>query len=440
MKQLQRLSFIVVSLTLSTLTFAQVNMNLWFSGIAVQAEFLQNAIDEYNQSQSAISITLVETPASRESIATAIAGRQGPDIMWYNQNMPWFFGIEAVYPLNDFVTDPDIGISADQLFPASRMAAQYGGVVMAIPVSGCPGGLMYNRTIFQEAGLTDDDAPRTWEDVTRLANLLTIRNGDEIIQYGLVNASVDWMLQEVNLSNGSDWSSEDLSTYITHPERLVEGLEWWSSLHLEDGVLPIPSGVTWAGVESLQVGSEAFVRGEAAMRGFSGICEIAGILDQNPDLDISVVLTPLGPSSDGLRTISPGIDGFFVMAQNPNPREAYLFTKWFFEEKALDFVKVSPGRIPSTTAALSDPFFSEDPYLGFGRVIEDLQTARLRNFHVFPGRLDVRSQEPAIAESVFLQRATPQQAVDRFLVHAKDVFNLYRLDLDEFLEDHRIVW
>ena len=427
-------------LTLLSLSFAQTDMTLWYSGPVATVEFLEAAIEEYNGQQDAITITLIETPDSRENIATALAGGEGPDLLWYNHNLPWFFGVESIYPLNEFVLDPDIGINADQLFPALREAVQYAGTVMAVPITGCPGGLLYNRDIFAEAGLSDDDAPRTWEEVEALAKQLTVRDGDNITQYGLVNSSVDWMLQEVNLSNGSDWSSEDLSSYITQPEYLVEGLQWWSALHLEDDVLPIPTGVTWAGVEALQAGGEAFIRGDAAMRGFAGICDIASILDQNPDLDISVVLTPLGPSADGVRTMSPGFDGFFVMAENPDPREAYLFTKWFFEEKALDFVKTSPGRIPSTTAALNDSYFREDPYLGFGRVIDDLQTARLRNFHVFPGRLDVRSQEPAIAESVFLERATPQEAVDKFLGHAENVFDLYRPDLDEFLEQHEIVW
>jgi ABC-type glycerol-3-phosphate transport system substrate-binding protein len=415
-------------------------MTLWFSGTTAMTEFLRGAIEEYNAAQSDIRITLVQTPPSREAIATALAGRQGPDIMWYNHNMPWFFGIEAVYPLNEFVTDAEIGIDPAQVFPPMRLSAQYGGVVMAVPMSGCPGALLYNREIFRNAGLSDTDAPQTWDDVRRLANQLTIRDGDTIRQYGLVNGAVDWMLQEINLSNGSDWSSEDMSTYITHPDRLVEGLEWWSALHHEDGVMPVPSGVTWAGVEALQVGSEAFVRGEAAMRGFASICDIATMLDDNPDLDIGAVLTPLGPSAEGVRRVSPGMDGFFVMANNPNPRDAYLFIRWFFEEKAVDFAKISPGRIPSVAAALDDPEFLESPFFNFGQVLEDFQAATLRNFHNFPGRLDVRSQEPAMAETVFLRRATPQQAVDRFLTHARQVFDLYREDLDEFVANYEVVW
>lgn len=439
MKQL-RMGFIAISAALLPFALAQVELEFWFSQPTAQMEFMEAAIDEYNDLQDAVTITLVETPPSRERIATALAAGQGPDLMFYNHNMPWFFGIEAVYPLNDFVSDPEIGINPEQLFPASRQAVQYAGVVQAIPVRGCPGGLLYNRAIFQEAGLSDADAPATWEEVEALAVQLAQRDGDRVTRWGIVNGSVDWMLQELLLSNGGDWVNDDLTQYVSCPECLEEALEWWRSLHHDHGVLPMPSGVTWAGVEAMQVGSEAFIRGEAAMSGFHGLCSAAGILDQNPDLDIAGVLTPLGPSANGVRSISPGFDGIFVMATAADPREGYLFAKWFSEEKALDFVRTSPGSVPATSAALEDPEIQADPYLGFGRVIEDMQTARLRNFHVFPGRLDVRSQEPAVAESVMLNRATPEQAVARFLSHAQDVFMLYDDDLDEFREAHEIIW
>jgi ABC-type glycerol-3-phosphate transport system substrate-binding protein len=128
------------------------------------------------------------------------------------------------------------------------------------------------------------------------------------------------------------------------------------------------------------------------------------------------------------------------MADSKDPRESYLFIKWFLEEKADDYALVSPGAIPSTTAALDNPAYKEDPVLGFGKVLEDMQEAELRTFHVFPGRLDVRSEEPAVAETVLLQQATPQEAVDKFLEHATEVFKLYEEDLNEFRENHKIVW
>ncbi len=440
MKLARLLLFVLLLTMFSSATSAQVELEFWYSGTTVQTEFMQAAVDEYNAMQDAVRITMVTTPESRERIATAVAGGQGPDIMMYNHNMPWFFGIEAVYPLNDFITDPEIGIDPDAVFPASRGTVHYAGVVQAIPINHSPGGLLYNIDLFEEAGLSIEDAPTTWEEVEALAIQLTKRDGDTVTQWGMVNGAVDWMLQEVGLSSGSDWVDDDLTRYIEHPERLVEGLQWWRDMLLEHEVQPYPTGVTWAGVEALQMGSEAFVRGEAAMSGFHCLCSAGSFIDDNPDLNLAGVLTPLGPGADGVRTVSLGFGGLFVMADAADPLEAYLFAKWFFEEKSLDFVKLSPGNVPSATAALDDEYYQNDPILGFGSALDAMLTAELRSHHVFPGRLDVRSQEPAMVEVVMLDRATPEEAVERFLQHTEEVFDLYREELDEFLVQQALVW
>lgn len=430
---------VIVLMTFTTAAVAQAELTLWFEGPAEQVAFMQEAVTEYNDLQTDAAIQLVEIPDSRERIATALASGQGPDMLWHNHNIPWFYGIEAVYPLNEFVLDPEIGIGADQLFPAVRETAQYGGVVMGIPIFSFPGALMYNRAIFEEAGLNDEDAPTTWAEVEELANELTVRDDNgRTTQWGLVNYSIDWMLQEILLSNGGDWVNDDLTQYISCRECLVDGLQWWDKLLSEDEVMPVPSGVTWTGSEAMQSGAEAFVRGDAAMVGFVGTANAAGFLDENPNLDIGVVPTPLGPSANGVRTISPGYEGLHIINGTEDPREAYLFIKWFFEEKALDFARIAPGSVPSTVAALEDPEFRDDPLLG--RVIEAMQAAELRSFHNFPGRLDVRSEEPGMAESVLLQQATPEEAVERFVKHAERVFQIYSTDLQEFAESQKIVW
>lgn len=421
-------------------TAGPIEMEFWFSAPAAQMEYMLAAVEEYNNLQDKVRITVVETPPSRERMATALSAGQGPDLLWYNHNVPWFFGIEAVYPLNEFVLDSEIGIAPELVFDASRQTVQYAGIIEAIPINHCPGGLLYNRAIFQEAGLSDEDAPKTWAEVEALALQLVQRDGEQVTRWGLVNGAIDWMLQELVLSNGADWVSEDLSRYLTHPERLVEGLTWWGSLYHDKGVMPVPSGVTWAGVEAMQAGGEAFIRGDAAMSGFHGLCSAANMLDQNPELDLGGVATPLGPSADGKRTMSLGFDGIFVMADAADPLEGYLFAKWFFENKGIGLTLVSPGKVPAMRAALDDPEMLNSPILGFGSVLQALENAKLRNFHVFPGRLDVRSQEPPMAEAVFLGQVAPQDAVDAFVKHAEEVFRLYEEDLREFREQHQIVW
>ncbi len=420
-----------------------IELDFWFSAPSRQVEFMEEAVAEYNELNPHVRINLVETPPGYERIATALAAGMGPDLFWFNQNIPWFFGIETVYPINDFVKDPEIGVDPESVFPWAHRSVHYGGVVQALPVYGYPGTLIYNRQMFAEAGLSDDDAPGTWEEVTELALKFTEWVEGRPEQWGMTNVSVDWHLQEILLSNSGDWVDDELTRYIDDPAKLIEGLQWWHDMIHVHEVMPVPRGVTWVGAPYLHAGHESFIQEEAAMAGFVGeisfgVHAAATMIAENPDLDLGAVLSPLGPSSDGTRKISTGYGGIHVMADTADPLESYLFAKWFFEEKSLDYVLTMPGAVPANVAGIEHPVYMEDPLVN--RQVLEIGDGILRNFHVFPGRLDVRSEEPTMAESVVLGIATPEEAVETFLQHAEEVFALYREELDEFKEAHVIVW
>ena len=47
------------------------------------------------------------------------------------------------------------------------------------------GSVYYNKEMWKEAGLTDDDIPKTWDEMIGVAKKLTIKDGDKIVQAGL---------------------------------------------------------------------------------------------------------------------------------------------------------------------------------------------------------------------------------------------------------------
>ena len=73
-------------------------------------------------------------------------------------------------------------------------------------------------------------------------------------------------------------------------------------------------------------------------------------------------------------------------------------------------------------------------------MVDHLLKSPVRRFHVFPARLDVRPQEPALVENVLLGRMTPRESVENFKEHAARVFSENRQELDDFISIQELVW
>jgi sn-glycerol 3-phosphate transport system substrate-binding protein len=408
-------------------------ITVWHYGADYEMEFMKTAIEEFNAQSTTSQATFVERPEAKEAIATAIAGGQGPDVMFYNHNSVWYFGLDALYPLNDFVHDPKIGMNADDFLPAPRMSCNYGGKVIAIPYSFGLGAVMYNLDMLETAGLDPANPPQTWAELEEWAKKLTISKGDEVVQWGFSCESKGWLLQEIMFANGGDWNNDDMSEYAPYVEELIGGLEWVNRLVNELGVMPVPRGVNWGGATELQATREDFANGKVAMQlGYHAWNRIIG---QNPNLRIGVFPIPKGPLAGDTVRISTGYNGMHVMHNASNPKESYLFIKWFIENKSVDFSWLT-YRFPAYAASLEK--YENDP--AYAPMIPHLEKSPVRRFHVFPARLDVRSEEPAILDNVLLGIMSPREAVETFKKHADRVFAENRAELDDFIRIQKIVW
>jgi sn-glycerol 3-phosphate transport system substrate-binding protein len=408
-------------------------LTYWFAASDLEVAFIQAAVDEYNAQSSGPVIKLVERPNSNEAMATAIAGGQGPDILHYNHNTVWFFGLDSIYDLKEFVLDDEIGLDSESFMPSARRSVNYGGKVIALPMNFGLGAVMYNARLIEEAGLDTSDPPQTWAEFEEWAKALTIREGEETVQWGVTADSVDWLLQEVMFANGGDWNNDDMSEYAPTKEELIGGVAWIDRLVNELEVMPIPRGVTWTGTSQMLAGEQGFENEAIAMKiGSSGF---SGELAMNPDLRIGLFPIPRGPMAGDTVRISTGYNGLHVMFNSADPRESYLFMKWLVENKASDYAIINTS-FPAYAGNLD--LYRNDPT--YAAMVDHLLKSPVRRFHVFPARLDVRSQEPSVVENVLLGRLTPRESVERFKEHADRVFSENRAELDEFISIQELVW
>lgn len=197
--------------------------------------------------------------------------------------------------------------------------------------------------------------------------------------------------------------------------------------------MPIPRGVSWVGAPEMLAGEQGFVNETIAMQ--IGYHAFHGATVTNPDLDAGAFPIPRGPRAGSSVRISTGYDGFHVMEPARNPRESYLYAKWFVENRAAEYA-LATGVFPAYAQSLAE--YEEDPR--YAPMIPHLLNSPVRRFHVFPARLDVRSEEPAMIENVLLGRYTPEEAVRVFKQHADRVFRENAAELNAFRANHRTVW
>ncbi|AJY76897.1 extracellular solute-binding protein [Paenibacillus beijingensis] len=113
--------------------------------------------------------------------------------------------------LNPFVAESE-GLEED-IFPGLLRIARHGGTLPALPIEISPPLIMFNKEMFDRAGLPYPTEDWTWDDMVELAKRLTIRDGQGIAsQFGFgLGVDIEWFEPFV-MRNGGRYLSPDGST------------------------------------------------------------------------------------------------------------------------------------------------------------------------------------------------------------------------------------
>lgn len=143
------------------------------------ANLFQAVVDEYTAIHPNVKITLVENPYEDywTKLPLALQGTDGPATFnvhnSYHENL---IGYLAPYdiPLEDLEAD-FVGVSAHEI-DGNVYYTDYGMMTAT---------MYYNKAMWDAAGLTEADIPKTWDQFREVAKKLTIRceNG-ELVQAG----------------------------------------------------------------------------------------------------------------------------------------------------------------------------------------------------------------------------------------------------------------
>lgn len=249
----------------------------WSSSEAENAR-LQQMVDTFNEANPDLFVTLSFSPDYDTQLQVALAGGTPPDVFYVDSfKLPDLVAAGALQPVGDQVDNPD------DFYPNLRDAFTQEGAFYCPPKDFSTLALLYNKDLFDAAGVEYPTADWTWDDLRAAAEALTTGSG----QYGIV-LSADFARWIAFLYQaGGSVTNEDFSAMTINSPEALEAMNFYVNLAV-DGFAAQPSDMDsgWAG--------EAFGKQAAAMA-IEGNWAVPFLADQFPDVNYGVVELPAGP-------------------------------------------------------------------------------------------------------------------------------------------------
>ena len=206
-----------------------ITVELWEWG---NDELFQQVIDGYQAIHPNVTIKLVNNPWEDywTKLPLALDGENGPAIFnvhnSYHENLINYLAPLDI-PLEDLQADFN-GVEAHVI----------DGKVYYIDYGMMTGSVYYNKDMWEAAGLTENDIPKTWDEMREVAKKLTIKEGDSLVQAGL-NFNDDFhqnYLLGLNYQLGDNLFLEDGKTPNVNTDNMKKVMQMLVDMYEVDGV------------------------------------------------------------------------------------------------------------------------------------------------------------------------------------------------------------
>jgi multiple sugar transport system substrate-binding protein len=214
-----------------------------------------------------------------QELAQGFAGGNPPDIFYLDASQV----AEQASAGNLYAYEAE---DNDDFFPALQEAFTYDGQQWCAPKDFSTLALQINTAAWEEAGLTDDDIPTTYEELATVSETLT--EGDQV---GLVLGPGIDRLGAFVVGNGGWWLNEDATEPTGTSEEVLTALEY-----VQENMAA--GNFAYAADVDAGWGGEAFGTQRAAMT-MEGNWIRGAMENDYPDVDYTVVELPEGPAGPG---------------------------------------------------------------------------------------------------------------------------------------------
>ncbi len=251
-----------------------ISFEFWMWG---SEDLFQGVVDEYSKIHPNVEIKIVNNPWDDywTKLPLQLKGKNGPAL--FNIHNSYHDNIIQYMAPYDIPTED---LEADFIGAGAHVID---GKIYYIDYGIMTGSIYYNKKMWKEAGLTEADIPKTWDQFAEVAKKLTIKDGSDFKQAGFnFNGDYQNIILGLNYQYGQNLFNDDKKTATINNDAIKKATQMLTDLYNKYGV-----GSKDFGNEA----TESFGQGQTAM-----VCEwghfYQTLKDKYPDVEFGTFEIP----------------------------------------------------------------------------------------------------------------------------------------------------
>ena len=317
-------------------------------------DFLRELVDMWNGSHTnQIELTIIPAADFVTRVGVASAGGEAPDLLPIDLiYVPAFAKAGNLTEIGDFI---DSLPYADQLSPSHMRLGEYDGGRYAVPFAAEGSVLLYNKGLFEQAGLDPEAPPTTWDEIYTDATAITaLGDGNYGFYFSGACAGCNaFTYLPLLWASGADILSDDGLTATVDTPEMRAALEFYKKMW-DEGLIP-PGAQADTGTDFLG----AFLTGKIGMAG-SGAFSIATLKNDHPEIDFGLTFLP---GQDGGKSSFAGGDSIAITSSSTHAAEAFEFISWVLSDEIQLQMFAARGQLPLRADLIDNEYSQQDPRL-----------------------------------------------------------------------------
>lgn len=301
-----------------------------------------------------VAVSLFPSRGFSDRVLTAIAGGEGPDA-WYHYFATDIANQGFLEDLTPYLEASGIN-PGERWFPIAQQRSVYEGRYYGIPRDATASVTVYNKDLFDDAGVPYPEAGWTIADFREKAIALTDADNDIYGVGAIIGSPGCFQWSSFSFNMGADFVSPDgryVAGYMDTPEALAA---WQYCLDLT-----AVDKVTAPAAMQEQFGELVFISGQVAMQNIS-TWELAPINEQ-ADFEWAVIEPPrFDEDTPSIAWTDSYV--FSMWSGSPHKQRAWQFLEWLTGPEAAQIMAESGVWAPAVPEVWENMGWDTDPVLG----------------------------------------------------------------------------